>query len=178
MALPHNLHPELRSLGHDRRSMPPLDHDGRHYNAPLHVLLGGAHAPPSSPAGRFPAWSKRLKKSKYKAREEFAAFKLKVGDEPHLDRERVRICRRIAGPEAYIKVDASGQWERKSRRADTLRSLPLAQMQWKRPLRAAARALAKDAPETVNERAESVAEALARVRRRAHRAYRAHGVGL
>ena len=101
-----------------------------------------------------------------KVAEGFTAFKLKVGDEPHLDRERVRICRRIAGPEAYIKVDASGQWEEEEAVEQISALAAVGANAVETPLRAAARALAKDAPETVNERAESVAEALARVRRR------------
>ncbi|MGB1717676.1 MAG: mandelate racemase/muconate lactonizing enzyme family protein [Candidatus Latescibacterota bacterium] len=168
LALPQNLHPELRSLLSAAIDTALLDLVGQHYNAPLHVLLGGAHR--TRVEVSWVAFIRAVEEIEgeisSKVAEGFTAFKLKVGDEPHLDRERVRICRRIAGPEAYIKVDASGQWEEEEAVEQISALAAVGANAVETPLRAAARALAKDAPETVNERAESVAEALARVRRR------------
>ena len=42
-ALPEALHPELRSLLSAAVDTALLDLVGQHYNAPLHVLLGGTH---------------------------------------------------------------------------------------------------------------------------------------
>ena len=168
LALPQNLHPELHSLLSAAIDTALLDLVGQHYNAPLHVLLGGAHRTrvEVSWVAFIRAVEEIEEEISSKVAEGFTAFKLKVGDEPHLDRERVRICRRIAGPEAYIKVDASGQWEEEEAVEQISALAAVGANAVETPLRAAARALAKDAPETVNERAESVAEALARVRRR------------
>ena len=168
LALPKNLHPELHSLLSAAIDTALLDLVGQHYNAPLHVLLGGAHRTrvEVSWVAFIRAVEEIEEEISSKVAEGFTAFKLKVGDEPHLDRERVRICRRIAGPEAYIKVDASGQWEEEEAVEQISALAAVGANAVETPLRAAARALAKDAPETVNERAESVAEALARVRRR------------
>ena len=90
-----------------------LDLVGQHYNAPLHVLLGGTHRTHIQVS--WVAFIRTVEEIEEeissKVAEGFTAFKLKVGDEPNLDMEHVRLCRRIAGPKAYIKVDASGQWE-------------------------------------------------------------------
>ena len=78
-----------------------------------------------------------------------------------LDIERVRLCRRLAGPSAYIKVDASGQWQ-EDEAVECIQALAAVGADAvETPLRAAARAIAKDCPEQVNERADEVAGAVA-----------------
>ena len=165
-ALPEALHPELRSLLSAAVDTALLDLVGQHYNAPLHVLLGGTHRTHIQVS--WVAFIRTVEEIEEeissKVAEGFTAFKLKVGDEPNLDMERVRLCRRIAGPEAYIKVDASGQWEEQEAVEQITALAAVGADAVETPLRAAARSLAKDAPEVVNEKAEDVAAALARVR--------------
>ena len=165
-ALPEALHPELRSLLSAAVDTALLDLVGQHYNAPLHVLLGGTHRTHIQVS--WVAFIRTVEEIEEeissKVAEGFTAFKLKVGDEPNLDMERVRICRRIAGPEAYIKVDASGQWEEQEAVEQITALAAVGADAVETPLRAAARSLAKDAPEVVNEKAEDVAATLARVR--------------
>jgi L-alanine-DL-glutamate epimerase-like enolase superfamily enzyme len=42
----------------------------------------------------------------------FHAFKVKVGRDPKTDAERALLARELAGPDAYIGVDANGGWTR------------------------------------------------------------------
>ena len=167
-ALPEALHPELRSLLSAAVDTALLDLVGQHYNAPLHVLLGGTHRTRIQVS--WVAFIRTVEEIEEeissKVAEGFTAFKLKVGDEPNVDIERVRLCRRIAGPDAYIKVDASGQWEEKEAIEQITALAAVGADAVETPLRAAARALAKDTPEAVNEKVEEVAAALARVRER------------
>ena len=167
-ALPKVLHPELRSLLSAAVDTALLDLVGQHYNAPLHVLLGGSHRTRIQVS--WVAFIRTVEEIEdeisSKVAEGFTAFKLKVGNEPDMDIERVRLCRRIAGPEAYIKVDASGQWEEQEAIEQINALADVGADAVETPLRAAARALAKDTPELVNEKAEDVAAALARVRER------------
>ncbi len=96
----------------------------------------------------------------------FKAFKLKVGDDIHLDRERVKVLRRIAGERAYIKIDASGAWDE----ADAVEILAeLADLgvdAVETPLAIVSRSIAKHNPEKVNDSPNDIAAALARVRAR------------
>ena len=167
-SLPEALHPELRSLLSAAVDTALLDLVGQHYNAPLHVLLGGTHRTHIQVS--WVAFIRTVEEIEEeissKVAEGFTAFKLKVGDEPNVDIERVRLCRRIAGPDAYIKVDASGQWEEKEAIEQITALAAVGADAVETPLRAAARALAKDTPEAVNEKVEEVAAALARVRER------------
>lgn len=166
--MPEGLHPELRSLLSAAVDTALLDLVGQHYGAPLHVLLGGSHRTriQVSWVAFIRALEEIEEEISSKVDQGFTAFKLKVGDQPHLDIERVRICRRIAGPDAHIKVDASGQWEEEEAVEQITALAAVGADAVETPLRAAARALAKDAPEEVNERAEAVAASLARVRER------------
>lgn len=168
VALPEALHPELRSLLSAAVDTALLDLVGQHYNAPLHILLGGTHRTHIQVS--WVAFIRTVEEIEEeisrKVAEGFTAFKIKVGDEPNLDMERVRLCRRIAGPEAYIKVDASGQWEEQEAVEQITALAAVGADAVETPLRAAARSLAKNAPEVVNEKVEDVAAALARVRER------------
>lgn len=168
VALPEALHPELRSLLSAAVDTALLDLVGQHYNAPLHILLGGTHRTHIQVS--WVAFIRTVEEIEEeisrKVAEGFTAFKIKVGDEPNLDMERVRLCRRIAGPEAYIKVDASGQWEEQEAVEQITALAAVGADAVETPLCAAARSLAKDAPEVVNEKVEDVAAALARVRER------------
>ncbi|HEX7084580.1 MAG TPA: enolase C-terminal domain-like protein [Gaiellaceae bacterium] len=49
----------------------------------------------------------------------FRAFKVKVGRDPRTDAARVALARELAGPDAYLGVDANGGWTR----ADAARAL-------------------------------------------------------
>jgi muconate cycloisomerase len=94
----------------------------------------------------------------------FTAFKLKVGADFDLDCERVRVCRRIVGPDAYLKADASGAWEEQEaiERIRELAALGVDAVET--PIQCVARKVAKDHPEQVNADPDAAALALARVR--------------
>lgn len=166
--LPDALHPELRSLISAAVDTALLDLMAQHYGVPLYVLFGGRSRAQVSVS--WVAFIRSLvdieREIAAKVAEGFTAFKLKVGDEPQLDIERVRLCRRLAGPSAYIKVDASGQWQ-EDEAVECIQALAAVGADAvETPLRAAARAIAKDCPEQVNEQADEVAAALARIRQR------------
>ena len=113
-ALPASCHPEFRRLVSAAVEMALIDLAGKYYDAPAHALLGGP-----VPGTRLPiSWVAYIRSAdelteeiQEKVNAGFTAFKLKVGADFDLDCERVRVCRRLFGPDAYLKADASGAWE-------------------------------------------------------------------
>jgi muconate cycloisomerase len=100
-----------------------------------------------------------------KVAEGFRAFKLKVGSDIVIDCENVAAIRKIAGPEAYIKVDPSGTWN-EEQAIENIRKMAEAGIDAvETPVDAASRDIAKNRPEVVNDNPGEAALALARVRR-------------
>ena len=119
-ALPGDWYPELRQLIRFGVETALLDLVGRIHGLPVHELLGGRCRPAASVSWvaflRGDATlTDELQALEREVTDQAAAgmkaFKLKVGEDHERDLERVRLTRRIAGPAAYIKVDASGFWE-------------------------------------------------------------------
>ena len=167
-SLPSDLHPELHSLLSAAIDTALLDLAGQYYGVPLYVLFGGRNR-----ARAHVSWVAFIRtldeierEIATKVAEGFTAFKLKVGDEPELDAQRVQLCRRLAGSDAYIKIDASGQWHEEEAVERICALAAVGADAVETPLRAAARAVAKDNPQQVSDHADDVAAALARVRQR------------
>ena len=112
-ALPTSYHPEFRRLVSAAVEMALIDLAGKYYNASAHALLGGQYRDvlPISWVAYIRSAEELAEEIQEKVAEGFTAFKLKVGADFDLDCERVRVCRRIVGPDAYLKADASGAWE-------------------------------------------------------------------
>ena len=165
-ALPTDYHPEFRHLVSSAVDVALLDLVGKHYNAPAHALMGGKHreAVAVSWIAFIRSAEELADEIQQKVNAGFTAFKLKVGADFELDCERVRVLRRIAGPGAYLKADASGAWDEQEAidRIRQLASLGIDAVET--PLRHISRAIAKDHPERINADPDAAAAALARVR--------------
>mgnify|MGYP001204726255 CR=1 FL=1 len=119
-ALPTGWHPELRNLTLFGVEIALLDLVGKRYGVPVYELLGGRyhdHVVVSwvaflrgdvPPEDELRALREEIEE---KTGNGLRSFKLKVGEDHSRDLERVALVREIAGPDAYIKVDASGAWE-------------------------------------------------------------------
>ena len=172
-SLPRHIHPELRGLTLFGVEIAMLDLVGKRYSAPLYEILGGRvrdRVPVSWVAylrGHVPLAEELEALSaevEAKVREGLRAFKLKVGEDPERDAARVRRVRQLAGPQAHIKVDASGAWSHRQA-VDQLRQLAAAGANsCETPVEAVSRAVANDDPERINSRADEAAASLARVR--------------
>ena len=144
-----------------------LDLAAKLWKVPAHTLLGGAQRQ------RLPiSWVAYIRGADLLATEisekveaGFSAFKLKVGGDPAQDLERVRLLRRLAGPRAYIKLDASGQWteDEAGERIDQLAAAGADAIET--PIQAVSRTIAKNHPDRVNRDPGAAVAALARVRR-------------
>lgn len=165
-ALPAEYHPEFRHLVSSAVDVALLDLAGKHYNAPAHALLGGQYrdALPISWVAYIRSAAELAGEIQQKVDIGFTAFKLKVGADFELDCERIRVFRRIAGPDAYLKADASGAWDEAEaiERICTLAALGVDAVET--PLQCISRTVAKDHPEQVNADPDAAAAALARVR--------------
>lgn len=172
-ALPNTYHPELRSLTLFGVEIALLDLVGKKYNAPLYELFGGrchTHVDISWVAylrGDMPleieldALGEEIKE---KCTQGFRAFKLKVGEDHERDIARIRLFRNIAGPDTYLKVDASGAWEIEEA-IQKLKDVATAGANaCETPISEASRAIANDNPDQINSRPNEVAKAIARVR--------------
>lgn len=101
---------------------------------------------------------------KGKVGEDFRAFKLKVGENHCRDLARIDLFRQIAGPDAYLKVDASGVWEG-AEAIQKLKDMAEAGVDaCETPIIAVSRPVANDDPDQINVRADDAAQALGRVR--------------
>lgn len=164
--LPTNYHPEFRNLVSSAVDTALLDLAGKYYSAPAHALLGGQYR--DQLAISWVAYIRSAEELAEEIQEKvdagFTAFKLKVGADFELDCERIRVFRRIAGPDAYLKADASGAWSEEEA-IDRIRELSaLGVDAVETPLQQISRAIAKDHPEEINSDPDAAAAALARVR--------------
>lgn len=174
-ALPGDWYPELRQLMLFGVECALLDLVGKAHGIPLYELLGGRCR--RAAAVSWVAYLRgdaTLEDELQALEREVAdqvgsgmnAFKLKVGEDHERDLERVRLARRIAGPEAYIKVDASGFWE-EDEALSRLRDMAEAGADaCETPIRALSRPMAREDPARIEADADGIAEALAKVRGR------------
>ena len=165
--LPTDWHRELRRMLATTVDMALLDLAGRIYQVPAYELLGGLYRDrlPISWVAFIRDTASLEKEIKQKAAEGFRAYKLKVGLDFKADVEHVKTLRAVAGPQVYLKVDASGSWEEKEaiEKIHTLAKLGVDAVET--PIRTASRDIAKNRPELVNDNVHEVAASLARVRR-------------
>lgn len=166
-AIPQHWHVELRRMLWAAVDMALLDVVGKVMGVPAYELLGGryrTHVPVS--------WVAYVRHStvdtegiEEKVAQGFRAFKLKVGSDLAADCDNVAAIRRIAGPEAYLKVDPSGTWG-EEQAIDNISKLAEAGVDAvETPVKAASRDIAKNRPQIVNRNPDEAALSLARVRR-------------
>jgi len=171
--LPKNIHPELKGLTLFGLEIALLDLVGKKYGAPLFELLGGRHRESVevcwvvylrgdiSIDEELNALSLEVKE---KRKEGFSAFKMKVGDDHERDMQRITKFRNICGPEVYLRVDASGNWEEKEA-IEKINDMSQAGVNaCESPLLVVNRAVANDNPEKINKNADKAALALAKIR--------------
>lgn len=165
--LPGDLHRELVVAIRAAIEAALLDVLARNYGAPVYDLLGGLKrgAVPISWVAFIGNEDGIDREIQEKVDAGFGAFKLKVGADHASDLERIRTTRKIAGPQAHLRVDASGEWEvdEAIEKLREMRELGVDAVET--PIRAVARRIAKNAPEQVNENADDVAAELAKVKR-------------
>ena len=174
-ALPGDWYPELRQLILFGVESALLDLIGKAHGIPLYELLGGRCRRAASVS-----WVAYLRgdatiEDELQALERevidqvgsgMKAFKLKVGEDHERDLERVRLARRIAGPAAYVKVDASGYWE-EAEAVSRLRDMAAAGADaCETPIRALSRPMSRDDPARIEADVDEIAGALAKVRDR------------
>ena len=171
--LPKNIHPELKGLTLFGLEIALLDLVGKKYGAPLFELLGGQYRKSVevcwvlylrgdiSIDEELNALSLEVKE---KRKEGFSAFKMKVGDDHDRDMQRISKFRTICGPEVYLRVDASGNWEEKEA-IEKINDMSKAGVNaCESPLLVVNRAVANDNPEKINKNADKAALALAKIR--------------
>ncbi|MDE3000434.1 MAG: hypothetical protein OXU79_15275 [Gemmatimonadota bacterium] len=173
--LPAGIHPELRSLTLFGVEVALLDLAGKHYGAPLYELLGGRRQKRVDVC--WVAYMRRgvsLLEELDALENEIStmvsrglrAFKLKVGEDHSRDLDRIVRFRRVAGPDVYLKADASGAWE-EDEAVGKIRDMAAAGIDaCETPVVAVNRAVANDNPERINENADAAASSLARVRKK------------
>ena len=157
--LPKNIHPELKGLTLFGLEIALLDLVGKKYGAPLFELLGGQYRKSVEVC-----WVLYLRgdisideelnalglEVKEKRKEGFSAFKMKVGDDHDRDMQRISKFRTICGPEVYLRVDASGNWEEKEA-IEKINDMSKAGVNaCESPLLVVNRAVANDNPEKIN----------------------------
>lgn len=174
-ALPGDWYPELRQLIRFGVECALLDLVGKAHGLPVYELLGGRCR--RAAAVSWVAYLRgdaTLEEELHALEREVAdqvgsgmkAFKLKVGEDHERDLERVRLARRIAGPGAYIKVDASGNWE-EDEALSRLRDMAAAGADaCETPIRVLSRPMSREDPARIEADADGIAEALAKVRGR------------
>lgn len=171
--LPSSFHPELRGLTLFGVEIALLDLVGKQYSAPLYELLGGrcwesvevcwvAYLRGDVPlAEELAAFEQEIRQ---RLAEGLCAFKLKVGEDHARDLARIELFRRIAGPDIYLRVDASGAWEEEEA-IQKIRDMGAVGVNaCETPVVAVNRAIANDHPESINANADAAAQSLARVR--------------
>lgn len=174
-ALPGDWYPELRQLVLFGVECALLDLVGKVHGIPLYELLGGRCRRAAAVSWVAYLRGDATLEDELQALERevidqvgsgMKAFKLKVGEDHGRDLERVKLARRIAGPEAYFKVDASGYWdedEAPSRLSDMAEAGANA---CETPIRALSRPMSREDPARIEADADGIAEALAKVRGR------------
>lgn len=145
-----------------------LDLTGRYYNAPVYALLGGfcRERLPISWVAYIRGTDLLEAEIKEKVTAGFTAFKLKVGEDFELDCDRIQTLCRLAGDGVYLKVDASGAWGVDEAIEKLNRMAELGVHAVETPIAGAARTLAKNHPEKVNDDPHTVAKDLAKVRQK------------
>ncbi len=174
-ALPGDCHPELRGLTLFGVEIALLDLVGKKLGAPLYELLGGrvhdrvdvcwvAYMRGEMTAeAELEALSEEVRG---KLAEGIRAFKMKVGGDPGRDLERVRRFREVAGPDTYLRGDASGAWTEEEA-VERLCELAAAGVHaCETPVDAVSRPVVNDQPERINRDPDGVTAVLARVRER------------
>ena len=171
--LPKSIHPELKGLTLFGLEIALLDLVGKKYGAPLFEMLGGQYRESVEVC-----WVVYLRgdisideelnalglEVKEKRKEGFSAFKMKVGDDHDRDMQRISKFRTICGPEVYLRVDASGNWEEKEA-IEKINDMSKAGVNaCESPLLVVNRAVANDNPEKINKNADKAALALAKIR--------------
>ncbi len=172
-ALPDTYHPELRGLTLFGVEIALLDLVGKRFDAPLYELLGGrcrdgvevcwvgflrGEIPMVEELAAFEA------EIAAKVAQGMRAFKLKVGEDHPRDLARIELFRQIAGPDLYLRVDASGSWQ-ELEAIDKIGQMARAGINaCETPVVAISRQVANDNPEQINARADEAALSLARVR--------------
>ncbi len=172
--LPAGIHPELRGLTLFGVEIALLDLAGKHYGAPLYELLGGRRhkrvdvcwvAYMRRAVSRDEELNALEDEISTKVSQGLRAFKLKVGEDHSRDLDRIARIRQVAGPEVYLRVDASGAWE-EDEAIEKIRDMAAAGVDaCETPVVAVNRAVANDNPERINENADEAACSLARVRK-------------
>lgn len=174
-ALPDNWYPELRQLILFGVECALLDLIGKAHGLPLYELLGGRCRRAASVSWVAYLRGDATLEDELQALERevadqvgsgMKAFKLKVGEDHERDLERVRLARRIAGPEAYIKVDASGFWEEEEALPRLHDMAQAGADACETPIRALSRPMSREDPVRIEADADGIAEALAKVRGR------------
>ncbi len=172
--LPAGIHPELRGLTLFGVEIALLDLAGKQYGAPLYELLGGRRQKRVDVC--WVAYMRRgvsLHDELDALEDEIStmvsrglrAFKLKVGEDHPRDLDRIARLRQVAGPDVYLKADASGAWE-EDEAVGKIRDMAAAGIDaCETPVVAVNRAVANDNPERINENADEAACSLARVRK-------------
>ena len=166
-AIPRQWHVELRRMLWAAVDMALLDLAGNVMGVPAYELLGGRHRMhvPVSWVAFVRHASVDAKEIEARVAQGFRAFKLKVGSDLAADGENVATIRKIAGPEAYVKVDPSGTWNEEQAIENIRKLTEVGVDAVETPVEAASREIAKNRPQLVNENPDEAAMALARVRR-------------
>ena len=172
-ALSTSIHPELRGLTLFGVEIALLDLIGKKYGAPLYELLGGRCREQVEVCwvaylrGNIPLDDELAalgEEIQTKISEGLRAFKFKVGEDHGRDLARVNLFREIAGPEIYLRVDASGVWE-EAEAVRKINELAAAGVNaCETPVVAVNRAIANDDPDRINANADEAALSLARIR--------------
>jgi len=171
--LPTDCHPELRNLTLFGAEIALLDLVGQRYGVPLYELLGGRCRErvevcwvaflrgEVSTQEELDALETEVRE---KLSQGFGAFKFKVGTDHGRDLERIRLFRAIAGPDVYLRVDASGVWE-EAEAISKIADMAAAGINGcETPTVAVNRGVANDHPERIEANADEAARSLARVR--------------
>ena len=172
-ALPEEYHPELRGLTLFGAEIALLDLVGKRFGVPLYELLGGRCRERVEVcwvgflrgdiqlAAELAAFETEIGE---KVAQGMRAFKLKVGEDHSRDLARVELFRKIAGPDLYLRVDASGAWEEQEAILKIGELARAGVNACETPVVAVSRQVANDHPEEIEARADEAALSLARVR--------------
>ena len=165
--IPSDLHREFQVAIRAAVETSLLDVTARDYGIPVYEMLGGLKrsALPISWVAFIGNEDGIDREIQEKVDAGFKAFKLKVGADHASDLDRIRTTRRIAGPDAHVRVDASGEWDvdEAIEKLNEMHALDVNAVET--PIKPVARSVAKNAPEQVNENADDIAAQLASVRK-------------
>jgi muconate cycloisomerase len=163
---PASLHRELKMSIRSAVEAALMDLAARTYGVPVYDLLGGLKRSvlPISWVAYIRDEDAIDEEIQEKVKAGFRAFKLKVGANHASDLARIKTVRQIAGQDAHVRVDASGEWDidEAIEKLNEMNELKVDAVET--PIKAAARSIAKNSPEQVNENVDDVAAALAQVR--------------